>query len=308
MTTNRQKSRKYRRRSKRSQLAKRLGYHAFMLLGRFVRLLPRPASVAIARFLGELTYSVLRIRRSLVERNLALTFPEKSPQELRRLARAIYRNQAENVIEVLRLPLVRTRADAEALVDIDFGEFLATTKQSGKGGVIVSAHFGNWELLGHCFGLLVTPVTIVVKRLRNPEIDRQINVWRSLGGNTMVYKRKALREGLRTLRNGGIITLLADQSDPEEGFFTDFLGRRTSVFLGPAFLALKTGAPLFVGMNRRIGGGRYRVELTEIPTDDLGATKQDVEELVGRYTRAMEEYIRRYPEEWFWLHNRWKRG
>lgn len=157
------------------------------------------------------------------------------------------------------------------------------------------------------FGLLVSPMLVVVKRLKNREIDRQINQWRAMRGNTVVYKRQALREGLRTLRSGGIMSILADQSDPKGGFFMDLLGRRTTLFLGPAFLALKTGVSLFVGISRKIENGRYRAQYKEIDYSDFSTGKADAEELAHRYTRAIEGYIRRYPEKWFWLHDRWKR-
>jgi len=289
------------------QLTAGAAYRLFMLLGVLVRLLPRPLSSAVASLIGVFAFEVLRIRRRLVEKNLALTFPDRSRRQIRRIARRVYRNQAENFIEVLRIPLVRDRADAAKLVTIDPSEFLRRTRERGKGAVLVSAHFGNWELLGLCVGLLVSPLTIVVKRLRNRRIDRQINLWRSLRGNRMVYRRQALREGLKTIRAGGILTLLADQSDPEETFFAPFLGRTTSVILGPAFFALKAGVPLFVGMSYRDGRGRYTVEMKEIPTEGLTNCKEDIEELARRYMKVIEAYIYRYPEEWFWLHNRWKR-
>jgi len=290
------------------QLTHRAAYWAFMLLGLLVRGISRPHSAIVAHLIGDFAFSVLRIRRALVTRNLSATFPEKSQREIVRSARRVYRNQAENFIEVLRIPLVRSKEDVMRLVTIDVGNFLKRTRDRGKGAVLVSAHFGNWELLGLCVGLLIAPMTIVVKRLRNRDIDRQINEWRSLRGNRMVYKRQALREGFKTLKAGGILAILADQSDPDEGFFAPFLGRSASVFLGPAFLALKTQVPLFVGMNRRTGNGRYTVEMKEIPTEGLTTAKEDVEELARRYTKALEEYVYRYPEEWFWLHNRWKRS
>lgn len=297
----------HRKRRKRNRFADRAFFLLFMSAGSLLRLPGQPQAALFARFCGDLIYSILKIRRSLVERNLAAAFPEKSQAEIDRIARQVYRNMAENVVEVLRLPLIRTPEDAALLVDVDARDFHAKTRDLNKGAVLVSAHYGNWELLGMAFGLLVSPMTVVVKRLKNREIDRQINLWRAMRGNTVVYKRKALREGLRALRSGGVMSILADQSDPQGGFFMDFLGRRTSVFLGPAFLALKTGVPLFVGISRKIGGGRYRVEFEEIDYSDLGNGKADVEELSRRYTRALEGYIRKYPEEWFWLHDRWKR-
>jgi len=292
---------------KNKKFLQKVFYTLILSLGVLVRSISRETSTAIARFFGDVGYDFLKIRRELVNQNLALTFPEKSLSEISAIARQVYRNQAENVIEMLRLPMIKTTADAEMLLDIDASEFLAKTIVQKKGGVLLSAHFGNWELFALCAGLLVTPVTIVVKRLKNPEIDQQINTWRTMHGNRIVYKAQALREGMRTLKNGGILSVLGDQSDPGGSFYTEFLGRRTSVFLGPAYLALKAGVPLFVGMCRRIGDGRYIVECEEIDMTGLGTAKTDAEELARRYTKVLERFIYQYPEEWFWLHNRWKR-
>jgi len=293
---------------KKNRFPDNLFYRLLMLVGVILRRLNRSHSAALARILGDIVYDLLKIRRTLVETNLSLTFPEKSGEEISRIARQVYRNLAANAVEVLRLPLIRTPEDATRLVDVDVRDFLAKTRDRNNGAVCVSAHFGNWELLAVSLGLLISPVTVVVKRLKNRDLDSQINLWRSMRGNTVVYKRQALREGLRTLRSGGIMSILADQSDPNGGFFMDFLGRRASVFLGPAFLALKTGVPLFVVMCRRNGSGRYIAEFEEVETSDLGEGKEDAEELARRYTRVLERYIRTCPEEWFWVHNRWKRS
>lgn len=292
---------------KKNRIADHLFHRLLLLAGVIVRHLNRSHTIALARISGDIVYDLLKIRRTLVETNLSLTFPEKSGEEVSHIARQVYRNLAENAVEVLRLPLIRTSEDASRLVDADVRDFLAKTRDRNKGAVCVSAHFGNWELLAVSLGLLISPVTVVVKRLKNRDIDRQINLWRGIRGNTVVYKRQALREGLRTLRGGGIMSFLADQSDPKGGFFMDFLGRRTSVFLGPAYLALKTGVPLFVVMCRRSGGGRYIAAFEEVDTAGLCSGKGDAEELTRRYTRVLERYILQYPEEWFWLHNRWKR-
>jgi KDO2-lipid IV(A) lauroyltransferase len=295
-----------RRGKKNKEFLQKILYSLIMALGSLVRNISRKNSTAIAHLLGDFVYHTLKTRRTLVTKNLALTFPQKSSSAINAIASRVYRNQAENIIEMLRLPMIKTAEDAAKLIDVDAGNFLSKTIGQKKGGVLVSAHFGNWELLGLCCGLLVAPITIVVKPLKNPQIDRQINAWRTMHGNRIVYDWLALREGLRTIRNGGIVVMLGDQSDPGGSFFTEFLGRRTSVFLGPAWLALKAGVPLFVGMCHRTGDGRYKVENEEIEFGDLGTTKADAEELVRRYTKVLERYIYQYPEEWFWLHNRWK--
>jgi KDO2-lipid IV(A) lauroyltransferase len=296
-----------RRGEKRGSFSQRVLFRLIMTLGVLVRNISRKRSTAIASFLGEFVYHILKTRRTLVTGNLALTFPGKSNDEINVIALQVYRNQAENIIEMLRLPMIKTAEDARQLLDVDAADFLAKTIGRKKGGVLVSAHFGNWELLGLCSGLLVAPLTIVVKPLKNPQIDLQINDWRTMYGNRVIDDARALREGLRTLRHGGILVVLGDQSDPGGSFVTEFLGRRTSVFLGPAWLALKAGVPLYAAMCRRTGDGRYKVETEEIELSDLGTTKADAEELVRRYTRVIERFIYQYPEEWFWLHNRWKR-
>jgi KDO2-lipid IV(A) lauroyltransferase len=297
-----------RRRKKRRDISNKVLYGIIMLLGLLVRSISRDASTALAHLIGEFIYHFPKTRRRLVEANLTLTFPEKNSAEIIAVARQVYRNQAENVIEVLRLPRIKTAEDASRLLDMNGRELLAKAIDKKKGVVLVSAHFGNWELLALCAGLLISPLTIVVKPLKNGEIDRKINHWRTMRGNRIVYDWQALRVGLRTLRDGGVLSLLGDQSDPIGGFFMDFLGRRTSVFLGPAFLALKAGAPLFVAMCRRTGDGCYTVDIEEIDQSGLGSAKTDAEELARRYTSALERAIYRYPEEWFWLHNRWKRS
>ena len=282
--------------------------HGFiMLLGVLVRSISRIKSTAVAHLIGDFAYHILKIRRPLVEGNLALTFPEKNNSEIKAIARKVYRNQAENIIEVLRLPMIKTAQDAARLLDVDAREILAKTVEQNKGCVLLSAHFGNWELLGHCSGLLVSPLTIVVKEVKNHAINRQINFWRTMRGNRIIYDWQALREGLRTLRQGGLVCILGDQSDSSGTFFTEFLGRRTSVFLGPAFFALNAGVPLFVAMCRRTGNGRYTVDIEEVAITSQGKERADVEELACRYTKVLERYIYQYPEEWFWLHNRWKR-
>ena len=243
----------------------------------------------------------------MVEENLTLTFPEKTPAEITALARQVYRNQAENIIEVLRLPMIKTAQDARELLELDAREFLAKTLECKRGGLLVSAHFGNWELMALCAGLLLAPVTIVVKEIKNHAINHQINAWRTMRGNRIIYDWQSLREGLRTLRNGGILSVLGDQSDPSGSFFSDFLGRRSSIFVGPAYFALHAQVPLFVAVCHRGTGGRYRVDLEEIDMTGLTTSKSDVEELTRRYTKVLERAIYQYPEEWFWLHNRWKR-
>ena len=285
-----------------------LAFAGVMALGALTRMLSESQARRFSAMLGDFAHQKIGLRRDVVYRNLSLTFPEKSKEEIRSIATGVYRNVAINLLNVLRLPLIRNREDAAALVDFDTEPFWRGTDNGRKGAVLVSAHYGNWELMAMTFGLLVKPLTIIVKELSNILVDRSMNELRTLRGNRVVYDDKALREGLRLLGEGGVLAVLADQSDPSATYFGEFLGRRATMFHGPAFFALKARVPLFVGMCRPAEDGRYRGEIQEIDTSDLTFCKEDVATLALRYTRVIEEYIRRSPEEWFWLHNRWKNG
>lgn len=285
-------------------------FGAVWLLGVLARVMSRRLACRAACLIGDFVHHVIGLRRELVYRNIGISFPEKSPAEIRSIATRVYRNMAVTLIEVLRFPLVRSREDAATLVDMDVhvDEFMRRTRNGLTGAVIVSGHFGNWELMAFAFGILAKPVTIVVKRLSNELLDRRMNELRTLRGNSVVYGNLAVRRGLRLLADGGVLAILADQSDPSATYFGDFLGRRATIFSGAAFFALKAQVPLFVCMCRFAGDGKYKTEMQEINTSDLTFCKEDIAILATRYTRVLEDYIKRWPEEWFWLHNRWKNG
>jgi len=282
---------------------------AMTLLGAIVRMMSRRTAMRCAELIGCFMHQVLGLRRDLVYRNLGLTFPEKSPEEIRAIAARVYRNLAITLVDVFRLPLIRDREDLAGLVEIENPEiFWKGTGNGSKGAVLASAHYGNWELLAFGAGMLLKPMTIIVKRLGNRKLDLKMNEYRTMRGNSIVYADKAVREGLRLLGDGGLLAILADQSDPSASNFGEFLGRRATIFHGAAFFALRAKVPLFVLMCRHSADGRYMVEVREIDTSDLTFCKADIPTLALRYTRVIEEYILKWPEEWLWLHNRWKNG
>lgn len=291
-----------------SRSAESLLARSVMLIGFFVRLMSRRMAMRCAVWIGDFLHHTVGLRRELVYRNLALTFPGKSPEQIKAIATSVYRNLAVTLFEVLRFPLVKNRDDVNALVDVENPEvFWRGTDNGRKGAVLVSAHYGNWELLAFAAGMLVKPMTIIVKELSNIPLDRKMNEFRTMQGNSIVYDDQALRTGLRLLEQGGVLAILADQSDPSSSAnFGTFLGRRATMFHGAAFFALKAGVPLFVGMCRHGQNGKYKVEVHQVDTSDLTFCKEDIATLASRYTRVIEEYIRQWPEEWFWLHNRWK--
>ena len=283
-------------------------FGALGFLGVFARMMSLRFSRRVACLIGDFAHGVVGLRRELVYKNIGLTFPDKSFAEIRRIATKVYRNVVVTLFDVLRFPLIRNREDITALIDMDPEVYLRGTDNGRIGAVVVSAHYGNWELMAFSFALLVKPISLIVKHLTNDLVDQRMNQLRTLGGNRILYDHQAVREGLRLLADGGVLAILADQSDPSGTYFCDFLGRRATMFHGAAFFALRAKVPLFVGMCRSGSDGRYKVDIHEIETSDLTFCKEDIATLASRYTRLIEEYIHRWPEEWFWLHNRWKNG
>ncbi len=261
-----------------------------------------------ACLLGDFAYMVLRVRRRLVEKNLTHAFPDKSPQEIRTTARQVYRNQVLNFVEMLRIPLIKDRADADSHVMIKASENLLERIARQKGAVVVSGHLGSWEMIGVCTCILLGPANYVIKPIKNRYLDRYLLRLRTMHGNKVVFKEKSLRQGLKVLQNGELLVVLGDQSNKKGDFYVEFMGRKATIFLGPAFWALKAGVPLFVETSKRLDNGRYLIEVVEIPTNDLCYNRKDIKSLAMRYTKVLEGFILKHPEEWLWMHDRWKKS
>lgn len=284
-------------------------YAAFLAIGAAVRRLSIERVYRLGETIGVWLYEGLKLRRKLVETNLRLSFPEKSDEERARIARQVYIEQAQSMLEILRAPLIRSKADAEKIFEVQNIHLAERCYAEGKGAIIVSAHFGNWELKAMCWAFLAKPVCIVYKPFSNKFLDRKMREWRTLGGNELIAMGEASKIGLKRLREGKMLALLSDQAAHNDEHFAKFLGRDAAIFLGAAVFALRTKLPVFLAMSRRVGVGKHLLEISEIKTDDLsGFSSENVRALAERYTRAIEDYIRRYPEQWFWLHNRWKRS
>ncbi len=277
-----------------------------IILGSVFRKMSWENARKTACLLGNFVFFVPRIRRRLVEKNIARTFPDKSLPEIRRIARKVYRNQAMNIIEMLRIPLIKDKDDARKLVEIRIDEHLRQRIEQQKGAVLVSGHLGSWELIGFCTAMLLGPLNSIVKPIKNKPLDKYLHDLRTLQGHKLIYKDTAARQGLKALKNGELLGVLGDQSNKTGDFYIDFLGRKATIFMGPAFWALKAGVPLFVEVSKRLDSGKYLVDIFEIPTSDLSYNREDIKILAKRYTRALEDFIREYPEEWLWLHDRWK--
>jgi KDO2-lipid IV(A) lauroyltransferase len=276
----------------------------FAPLGWLLAHLPAPAGLWVGRRLGDLAWLALPRRRAVTRENLARAFgAERPPAALRRLARRSFEHLGMNLVETCGL-LFRPPSALLSRVDLAGGEHLEKAAGEGKGVLLLSAHLGNWELLAPAHALTAFELSVVVRPLDQPLLDRIVERFRRRSGVELIAKRRALREVLAALRRGRMVGVLLDQNAARaEGVFAPFFGIPASTSKGLAVISLRTGAPVVPVFIRRADGGRHRVEVeAPLPVPAGG----DVVAYTAAFNRAIEAAVRRAPEQWFWMHERWR--
>lgn len=293
---------------RRVTLRHRLEYAGFRLVESLLRLLPDRAADAFGGALGWLAGSVLRIRRDVVEENLARAFPEMSAPERIALTRATYRHLGREAVATFRSARESAARIRERTV-MHGAEPLLEAARSGGGAVVLTGHAGNWEIAGSSLAARGVPLDGVAFRQRNPLFDRALLRNRERLGIRIIPRGRAHREVLRTLREGRVAGFVADQNAGRRGLFVDFFGVPASTARGPAVFALRAGVPLFVGVALRDPSSsrrRYLVHVEEVPIERTGDVETDVRRLTAAHTAALERWVREAPEQYFWVHKRWK--
>ena len=276
-----------------------------------VRLLPRPPRAAFGRGLGRFTFSVLRIRRAVTLDNLRHAFPEKSPRDRLELASQCYQHLGMVLLEYLAL---LTMTKAKLLEQIDEGcppasNAIQEVLRENIGAVIMSSHVGNWEFLAAWLAVKGYPISFIAQRANNPHVHRLVLEMRTRMGMHMIDRSSmGLRHILRALREHRFVFLMPDQAAGRDALFVPFFGRAAATARGAAAFVMKTGVPIIICTLTRGAHGRFSLQ-TEVlrferrPGDDEETT---LREITARYTRALEARIRQHPEQWLWLHRRWK--
>jgi KDO2-lipid IV(A) lauroyltransferase len=201
-----------------------------------------------------------------------------------------------------------TKAGIKQRVHIENIELLQQLQEKKKGIIFLTAHYGSWELATQAVTVYSdAPVCTIAKPQSNLLVDRIITRWRELFGLKIVAMGISVREILRTLQDGGIVALAADQSAPKESVIVIFFGRNVPTYQGPAIFSLKTGAPIILGCTVRQENGNYTMRFVHVPSDDLdGVSDENILELTRRQVQLTEAIIRQNPEQWMWMHKRWK--
>lgn len=294
--------------SERSAWKDRCIYGIVAAFGWGCRCLPKGWALQIGHRIGLLYYYIVKKRREIALNNLQIAFgSDLTAAQRKQICKASFINVGKTCVEFLRFP----KLNAENIwnqVTVEGRENLYTALEAGKGAIVFLAHFGNWELLSLVYGALIPDrAKAIALPLKNEPLNTYLWRHREQLSLKLIPRNRAVRETLRALRNNQAIGFFADQNAGPEGIFVNFLGKPASAVRGPAVLALKTGAPLIFSLSIRQSDDRHLVYISPAahpePTDDF---ESDVERYTTQMLKQLETYIHKYPEQWLWLHNRWK--
>jgi KDO2-lipid IV(A) lauroyltransferase len=272
--------------------------------------LPLASAVRVGAAGGRVAWALARGLRRVGMRNLELAFPERPVAERRRILRASFANLGRMAAELAHLHRM-TADDLRTLVRFEdeawWAENIGAPRDTGA--LILSGHFGNWELLVFAHGMRGFPVSMVHRTVANPFVDRWLNTLRARAGTRLVRKRQAAGGVLRALHDRELLVLPFDQNSTRAiGVFVKFFGEQASTNSGIARLALRTGAPVVpVFIVREGGTPRHRVHVLPIMyAQRSGDPESDVKRVTQELSDVFEGMVRRHPEQWLWMHKRWK--
>jgi len=279
-----------------------LEYFLFILAGIVAVVVPLTLIRPFGRMLGGVLHVFARKRRKIARRNTRLVYGH----ERKDLVRTSFGNIGITVVEMLRI--LGGRRDLIEHVDFEGMEHLFNARAAGRPTIVITGHMGNWELFANAAALKGCLNGLVARRLDNPYLNRFSERLRGKYGNTVIYKRGALKGALRSLSGFRNVVIMIDQGVRKpEGVLTAFLGRNAYTTKMPALLALKTGAAVFCGTIRRTPRGHLAMVGPQLPLIRTGNSDLDIELNTALYAAQLEERIASHPEEWLWIHNRWKR-
>ena len=258
--------------------------------------------------IGALGYRPLGIRRGVVERQIAAAFPGLAEADVRRIALGAYENLGRSSIEAAILPRLGPNAVLDKFEGADDYDIVEEARSKGRGLIFVTGHLGNWELAGAYVAARGIPLDAIARRMKNPLFDRYLTETRSQIGMHVVHDSEAVRRTPRSLREGRAVAFLSDQGVLGlASTFVPFFGRPAKTPRGPAVFALRLDVPVVFGAAVRQPSGKYRLVFERVAVEDTGDRDRDVDAIVARYTAALERWVRRYPEQYFWHHRRWRR-
>lgn len=275
-------------------------------LERAVSALPERAAdlfgIRIGKGIGK-----IGIRRGVVEDNLRIAFPEQSPEWIEKTRDASYEHLGREVVAMLSLSKLDREAVIGRTTPVGWDQ-LEDALSLGRGALLVTGHYGNWEIAAATLSSRGVPIAAIVRRQGNRLVDERLQQLRRKLGVETIYQGAARKRVPEVLRANGVVGIVGDQDARRSGMFIPFFGRLASTHRGPALFALRLGAPLFFCIARRLPGKeiRYEVRGERVDIEPTGDLDADVERVLTELSRRLETEVRRAPEQYFWFHKRWK--
>ncbi|WP_019551875.1 lysophospholipid acyltransferase family protein [Propionispira raffinosivorans] len=281
-----------------------MSYYISKIFSHIICLLPNRVNRSLGSFLGELTWLLVpKKRKRMAVRNI-LQCLHVAPAEAAQIAKKSWTRFGRMIIDILLYPKIKQNINRYAV--IEGREYLEEALALGRGGIIATAHSGNWELLGGALARNGFPLVGVAQKQTHKNMDRFINEYRELIGMHVTYKT-GVREMIQMLGQGWLIGLLMDQDAGSNGIITKFFNRDTACVQGPASLARFKNAPILPVFITENKDGLHTIHIYKALFVNQTKNKQDdIAKMTAQLTNIIEKHIQNHPEEWFWLHDRWK--
>jgi len=285
-----------------------LAYAFVWVVLKFVGLLPGSLARAVGAVVARILLVIAPRLRKTAEFNLQLAFPGWSDAQRQATIRGMTRSLGWMAAEFARMPRYK-RQNIQEVIVLDGNENFLEGQRRGKGVLFLTAHIGAWELSSYAHALYGYPLHYMARPLDNAPLDALVNRYRGLSGNAPIFKNESARAMLKILKDAGTIGILADQNTmPQEGVFVDFFGTRACTTAGMARVALHTGAAVVPGYavwDAALKKYRLRFE-PPLELVRTGDTERDIAENTQLFAKVTEDIVRKYPEQWVWIHARWK--
>ncbi len=261
----------------------------------------RPAGRALARAVGKIVSSRSRMAAS----NLRLAFPDADEGRIRQWVRECWNNLGEFIWEFSQIPGM-TSEDYFKTVDVEGMEHLRRSQAAGKGIILMTAHYTNWERLTQLFSFSGLNLAVIARRMKNPYVNDFITDIRSRHGTRIFLHKNAVRESIRWLKQGFTVGMLIDQRITDGGAQVPFFNRPAYTTTLPAILALRLGAPIHPVHSRRVGNRLKILIDPAVDVSGLSANEEGILALTAKLNLVVESWVRAYPPAWLWIHDRWK--
>ena len=278
-------------------LIDKITYHFLSGLSIVLRKIPLKNQLILSQHIASILFHYIPKRKSIAVNNIKIAFPEKSYKWINNTLKNCYKFLSFNFIQFLAFP----ESTNTIKIQINGQEELDKAFEKEKGVILISAHFGAWEILGHWLGINNYPLRGVAQRQTNKGANKFFEEKRQLSGIKHVYRKVGMDILYNVLYENKMLGLVSDQDAKSKGIFVNFFNKPASTHKGAAIFHLNTKSPMIFGVCIQTGFQEYKIELIPVSTVD-----NTIEKITQEHTRTLEKIIKQYPEQNFWFHNRWK--